>query len=181
MVDPLSTDPVTSLSGSSTNPLAGGPLALVPGSSNALFSEIPVSAEAAAILELVDQAATQAAVISSPMANAAAATVEISPEALAQAAASGLPAILSDDSPAFPRSAEARRSRSDDGVAPVSGLERWQDAIQLFKENSSGVPPRLPQPRANPICPFCGKAHPWLTDSLSGSVDSCPVTITPQS
>ena len=72
MVDPLSTDPVTSLSGSSTNSLAGDPLALVPGSANALLSEIPVSVEAAAVLELVDQAVTQAAAISSPIATAAA-------------------------------------------------------------------------------------------------------------
>jgi hypothetical protein len=179
MVDPFFTDPVTSLSGSSTNPLAGDPLVLAPGGANAFFPEIPVSAEAAAVIELVDQAVAQAAVISSPIATAAAATVEISPEALAQAAASGLPAILSDDSPAFPRSAEARRNRSEDGVAPVSGLERWQDAIQLFKDNNSGAPPRPPQPRATPICPFCGQAHPGLTDSLSGSADSCPVKNVP--
>ena len=182
MVDPLSVDIVSALAkdpltlSSNTANLASGNFgALLTGDPETLLAETPVNLEAAAILDLVDQALTESALIAGSAATVAAATFELSPEALAQAAAAGLPAILSDDTPAFPRPLEARRFNPDGGVLPISGLDHWQAAIQLFQEGGSHAPtPKFPAsvPR---ICPFCGKVHTVFVgeDSLSASEESC--------
>lgn len=181
MVDPLSVDIVNSLSrdpltlSSGANPASGDFGALLTGDPETLLSQTPLDVEAAAILDLVAQAATETSLIAGSAATVGAATLELSPEALAQAAAVGLPATLSDDTPAFPRSFEARRLNPDGGVLPISGLDHWQAAIQLFKEGGSNAPTSqfpLSEPR---ICPFCGKVHTVFVgeDRLSASEESC--------
>jgi hypothetical protein len=183
MVDPLSVDIVSALAtdplalSSSTANLASGNFgALVTGAPETLLAE---TAEAAAILDLVDQAVTEASLIAGSAAAVTAATIELSPEALAQAAAVGLPATLFDDTPAFPRSFEARRFNPNGDVLPISGLDHWQAAIQLFKEGGSNAPtPEFPA-SAPRICPFCGKVHTVFVgeDSLSASEESCAAYI----
>jgi hypothetical protein len=187
MVDPLSVDIVSVLSKdplalpSGAANLASGEFgALLTGDPQSLLAQTPlaqtpIDVEAAAVLDLVDQAVTEASLIAGSAATVAAATLELSPEALAQAAAAGLPATLFDDSPAFPRPLEARRFNPDGGVLPVSGLDHWQAAIQLFKEGGSSAPaPQFPAP-APRICPFCGKVHTVFVgeDRLSASEESC--------
>jgi hypothetical protein len=182
MVDPLSVDIVSALAkdlpglSSNTANLASGNFgALLTGDPGTLLAETPVNVEAAAILDLVDQAVTESSLIAGSAATVAAATLELSPEALAQAAAVGLPATLSDDTPAFPRPFEARRFNPDGGVLPISGLDHWQAAIQLFKEGGSHAStPEFPAPVPR-ICPFCGKVHTVFVgeDSLSASEESC--------
>jgi hypothetical protein len=140
------------------------------------LAETPLNIEAAAILDLVDQAMTESSsLVSGSIANVAAATIELSPEALAQAAAAGLPATLSDDTPVFPRSIEARRLNPNGGVLPISGLDHWQAAIQLFKEGGSNAPSPDASTFTPRICPFCGKVHTVFVgeDSLSASEESC--------
>jgi hypothetical protein len=182
MVDPLSGDIVKALSEDSVgrapgnaNAFASGELgAFLLADPNALLSGPPVNLEAAAILDLVDPAVVESALIPSSLASAAAATVELSAEALAQAAAAGLPATLSDESPAFPRSAEARRATSEAGVRPISGAELWQEAIQRFQESDSSGPSRQPRPRSLPVCPWCGRIHPAPpADGVASSDESC--------
>jgi hypothetical protein len=180
MVDPLSMDIVGSLSkdpltlSSGANLASGDFGALLTSDPDTLLSQVPVDAEAAAILDLVVYAATETSLITGSAATAAAATLELSPEALAQAAATGLPATLSDDTPAFPRSFEARRLNPEGGVLPISGLDHWQAAIQLFKEGSKAPTPQFPLP-APRVCPFCGKVHTVFVgeDRLSASEESC--------
>jgi hypothetical protein len=118
---------------------------------------------------------TESSLVSGSMANVAAASIELSPEALAQAAAAGLPATLSDDTPAFPRSFEARRLNRGGGVLPVSGLDHWQAAIQLFKDGGSNAASPDAPASMQRICPFCGKVHTAFIgeDSLSASEESC--------
>ena len=182
MIDPLAVDIVNALSEDPLAIKAGSSGlgaenfgALMAGDPGTLLSETAVHIEAAAMLDLADQSMTESALVSGPIANAAAATIELSPEALAQAAAAGLPATLSDDTPAFPRSFEARRLNPNGGVLPVSGLDHWQAAIEMFKQGgpiSSNHDLPAPVPR---ICPFCGKIHTIFVgeDSLSASEESC--------
>jgi hypothetical protein len=183
MVDPLALDIVKTLSesslalGAGNAGLGGGDFgALLTGNPGTPLSETPINnIEEAAILDLADQATNESSLVAGSMANVAAATLELSPEALAQAAAAGLPATLSDDTPAFPRAIEARRLNPDGGVLPVSGLDHWQAAIQLFRDGGSSTPDpdaSTPTPR---ICPFCGKVHTVFVgeDSLSASEESC--------
>jgi hypothetical protein len=165
-VSPAYGNPDNPLLGNSGNPLLEAPASAV------LAAELTVNAEDAVILELAVQAA-EPAVLSQSMATAAAATVDISPEALAQAAAFGLPATLTDGSPEVPRSF-ARPARSEGSANPISALDRWQDAIRFFKERDPR--PSLPpsKPRALPICPFCGLAHPLQAAGLTDK-EICPV------
>jgi len=182
MVDPFSGDIVKALLEDPVARVAGNALALAREDLGALLladpgpllSGPPVNLEAAAILDLVDQTVVETALVPSSLASVAAATVELSPEALAQAAAAGLPATLSDESPAFPRSFEARRATADAGVRPIAGVELWQEAVQLFKESGSGEPLRRPPPRSLPVCPWCGKIHTALqADGVEGGEESC--------
>jgi hypothetical protein len=174
IVNALSEDPLAIKAGSSG--LGAEKFgALLAGDPGTLFSETAVHIEEAAILDLADQPMTEASLVSGTIANVAAATIELSPEALAQAAAAGLPATLSDDTPAYPRSFEARRLNPNGGVLPVSGLDHWQAAIEMFKHNgpiASNHDLPAPVPR---ICPFCGKIHTIFVgeDSLSASEESC--------
>jgi hypothetical protein len=182
MIDPLALDIVNALSEDPLALKAGGSGigsedfgALMAGDPGTLLSGTPVNIEAAAILDLADQAVTESSLVSGSIANVAAATIELSPEALAQAAAAGLPATLSDDTPAFPRSFEARRLNPNGGVLPVTGLDHWQAAIEMFKHNGSSASNQdLPAPVPR-ICPFCGKIHTIFVgeDSLSASEESC--------
>ena len=182
MVDPLAVDRVNALSedrlalGAGSTGLGTEAFgALLAGGSEMSLAQAP-DIESAAILDLIDQAATESSLlVSGSTSNAAAAIVELSPEALAQAAAAGLPATLADETPAFPRSIQARRLSPDSGVAPISGLDHWQAAIQLFRAGDSNASsPDVPTP-APRICPFCGKAHSVFVgeDSLSASEESC--------
>jgi hypothetical protein len=60
-------------------------------------------------------------------------------------------------------------------VLPVSGLDHWQAAIELFRHSGSNASnPDIPAPMPR-ICPFCGKVHTIFIgeDSLSASEESC--------
>jgi hypothetical protein len=160
-IPPLSVTPVAPISGNAGSPSSapdrslfgnhGRPVVEISAISSA---EITVNAEGGAILELAVQAA-QPAALSPSIATPVAATVDISPEALAQAAAWSLPATLTGDSSAVPKSLVARPARSE-GPSPISELNRWQDAIRFFDEEEDR--PSRPSPKPRPF-PFAHSAE----------------------
>jgi hypothetical protein len=187
---------VTPISGDLGNALAADLKALASGSTNllaaadsALLSGAPLSEEAGTLLDLVEQAVAQTAASAIEAATAtqtpaalAADTVAISPEALAQAAATGLPALLYDNTPAYPRPIEGRRLGADGDINPVSGIELWQNAIHRLRENASDPPPqRQSLARPQRVCPFCGKVHAATADPARGEEEICSVSFTASS
>jgi hypothetical protein len=186
MVSPISGDLGTTRA-VDLDALASDSSKLLVAADAALLTGAPLSEEAATLLDLVAQTAAQteqtatidAVMVAQNPAALAADTVAISPEALAQAAAIGLPALLYDTTPVYPRPLERRRPSAEGDLDPASGVQHWQNAIQLFRENESDPPPqRRSLSGAMRICSFCGKVHATAADPSLGEEDICSVSFT---